>query len=213
MDPIYPWLDPIEVRRMADRLMRIDCAPKASFTDVGFDEGFVGFTPATPATPAAPATPATSATPATPAILSAHEKIAQTPITAAPPRAETLEPPAGVSEPSQLGIKRFRDWMHQEFSATEVFILDGEGEVIFDESGHGRLHFLARSLALESRRPGWSGGHVRLKISADATLEIIPAESAHRRLVLGAVVPQALAAATVVTVMAALTRAATPPTV
>jgi len=201
MDPIYPWLDPIEVRRMADRLMRIDCAPKASFTDVGFDEGFVGFAPATPATPA------------TPAILSAHEKIAQTPITAAPPRAETLEPPAGVSEPSQLGIKRFRDWMHQEFSATEVFILDGEGEVIFDESGHGRLHFLARSLALESRRPGWSGGHVRLKISADATLEIIPAESAHRRLVLGAVVPQALAAATVVTVMAALTRAATPPTV
>ena len=77
--------------------------------------------------------------------------------------------------------------MRHNFSATGIFILDREGAVVFDESHHGRLHFLARSLALASRRPGASAGNVHVKIGAGATLEVIPVETAHGGLVLGLV--------------------------
>ena len=101
--------------------------------------------------------------------------------------------------------------MHHNFAATGIFILDREGAVIFDESNHGRLHFLARSLALASRRPGASAGNVHVKIGAGATLEVIPVETAYGCLVLGAVVPDSLAPASVVAVMEALALVASPP--
>jgi hypothetical protein len=84
-------------------------------------------------------------------------------------------------------IRRFRDWMHQQFSASGIFILDREGAVIFDEGDHSRMHFLARSLALASRRPGASAGNVHVKIGAGITLEVIPVETPYGCLVLGAV--------------------------
>jgi hypothetical protein len=108
-------------------------------------------------------------------------------------------------------ITRFRDWMHRNFSATGIFILDREGAVIFDESSHGRLHFLARSLALASRRPGASAGNVHVKIGAGATLEVIPVETAYGCLVLGAVVPDALDPPSVNAVIDALNQVAAPP--
>lgn len=177
---------------MAERLMRPERAsPEVSSTDVGFDDGFIGFASApelvTTTTPPTPESP--------------------------PPATASIEatPPTGARELFLTRIHNFRDWMRQEFSATGVFILDGQGGVIFDESGHGRLHFHARNLALATRRPGISAGSVHLKISADATLEVIPVETATVRLVLGAVVPQALAPVTVFAVMEALAKVATPP--
>ncbi|MEX1048304.1 MAG: hypothetical protein WED15_02165, partial [Akkermansiaceae bacterium] len=118
MNPINPWLDPIEVRRMADRLMRPNrAAPVASPTDAGFDEGFIGFT----SDPLEP-----------PAV--AREEVAKPVFKAAEPtvRAPQSTPVPGVREPFLDGLTRFRDWMHREFSATEVFILDAVGGVIFD---------------------------------------------------------------------------------
>jgi hypothetical protein len=82
--------------------------------------------------------------------------------------------------------------MHTRFSATGLFILDREGAVIFDEGTQGRLHFLARSLALASRRPGTAATNVHVKIGVGATLEVIPVDTAFGCLVLGAVVPDTL---------------------
>ena len=101
--------------------------------------------------------------------------------------------------------------MHQHFAASGLFILDREGAVIFDESSHGRLHFLARSLALASRRQGSSAGNVHVKIGAGATLEVIPVDTAYGCLVLGAVVPEPLQPAAVTAVMKALAEVAAPP--
>ena len=86
-----------------------------------------------------------------------------------------------------------------------------EGAVIFDESSHGRLHFLARSLALASRRPGALAGNVHVKIGAGATLEVIPVDTTYGCLVLGAVVPEALDPPAVLAVMEALALVAAPP--
>ncbi len=193
MDPVYPWLDPIEVRRMADRLMKPNREPSVTVTDAGFDDGFVGY--GTDSVSRPPPPPA-----AAPAIHTTVAKVSAQP--------ESLFIARG---PFLDRITRFRDWMHQDFAATGIFILDREGAVIFDESHHGRLHFLARSLALASRRPGASAGNVHVKIGAGATLEVIPVETAYGCLVLGAVVPESLAPASVSTVMEALARVASPP--
>ena len=108
-------------------------------------------------------------------------------------------------------IGRFRDWLQQYFEASGVFILDRDGGVIFDESGHGKLHYLARSLALTSRRPGNPAANVHVKIGAAATLEVIPVETPYGWFVLGAVVPEPMAPAAVAVIMEALARVAAPP--
>jgi hypothetical protein len=169
MDPINPWLDPTEVRRLAERLLYPAHESAMTATDAGFDEAFIGY-----------ATP--------------HATQPPTP----PPVKET-----GDESPHDR-IIRFRDWMREHFSATGVFILDHKGTVIFDESSHGRLHFFARSLALASRRPAASLSNVRIKIGAGSILEIIPLETVHGDLVLGAVVPDALDSISVARIMAAL---------
>lgn len=119
--------------------------------------------------------------------------------------------PTSARGPFLERIQRFRAWTCQQFGATGIFILDREGSVIFDEGSHGRLHFLARSLALASRRQGGSAGNVHVKIGVGATLEVIPIDTAYGCLVLGAVVPDALPPAAVTAVKEALSQVATPP--
>ncbi len=197
MDPINPWLDPVEVRRLAHRLMTPNREPAALLPEAGFGGGFVGYASDPVSQPIAPPPPPQ-------AIHAPAAPLANNP----PPRAEN---PTIARSPFLDRISRFRDWMRHNFSATGIFILDREGAVVFDESHHGRLHFLARSLALASRRPGASAGNVHVKIGAGATLEVIPVETAHGGLVLGAVVPEALDPPAVLAVMEALALVAAPP--
>lgn len=199
MDPIYPWLDSTEVRRLADNLMRPHTAPTVTVMDPGFENGFVGYEASQPLETATP--------PPLPA--QAHS----TPEPVPKPAAVHVPPPNPTAAQGPLPdrFSRFRDWMHRHFSASGIFILDREGAVIFDESHHGRLHFLARSLALASRRPGTTPGNVHVKIGATSILEVIPVETAHGRLVLGAVVPGSLDPQAVAAVMTALVQVMSPP--
>ena len=224
MDPINPWLDPVEVRRLAERLMRPELAPAAPPVEAGFGERFEGFAKTTQAatpvvapaaqpsqTPAPAAPPREVLTPAPPA------RETPAPAPAPPPAAAPAPapmPPADAGAqargPFPSRLQSFRQWMQTNFGASGIFILDREGAVIFDESSHGRLHFLARSLAMASRRPGSSAGNVHVKIGAGATLEVIPVDTPYGCLVLGAVVPEALDPAAVSAVMEALVRSASP---
>jgi hypothetical protein len=190
-DPIHPWLDPIEVRRLAEGLMKPHREPPVTVSDAGFDAEFVGY--ATDRPPAA--TP--------PSVVEAPVRAAVGPV--------VQESTSTARGPFLDRITRFRNWLHDQFGATGIFILDREGAVIFDESSHGRLHFLARSLALASRRQAASGGNVHVKIGAGATLEVIPVDTAYGCLVLGAVVAESLPPASVAAVMAALAEVAAPP--
>jgi hypothetical protein len=201
MDLIFPWLDPAEVRSLATQLMMPDREIPTARGDAGFGENFVGFGPTL--TPKAASQPPSTASP-TPASPAPASTLLSFP--------ETAEPAAPVVRAPFLGrINRFRDWMHQNFGASEIFILDREGLVIFDESHHGRLHFLARSLALASSRPGASTGNVHVKIGSDTTFEVIPVNTPYGWLVLGAIVPEALGQPAVTAVMRALIVVASPP--
>lgn len=241
MDPLNPWLDPIDVRRMAERLLQPLSEAPAPVADPGFGEAFVGFSPdSTVSTPrpapiqfpipaptlnslAAPVS-ASAPLPITPGQAARHNPAAAVPqpytfpAPSAVPVFQVFQSPPPVTpdpvaarSPFLERINRFRDWMRLNFAATGIFILDREGAVLYDESNHGRLHFLARSLALASRRPGTTGRNVHVKISAQATLEVIPVETPYGCLVLGAVVPESLNPLAISAVMDALLRAASPP--
>lgn len=218
MDPVNPWLDPVEVRRLAERLIRPVRDTSLAVSDAGFDDAFVGYAAGRPSAPTTPAPLPAQALPAR-VVAPADEPPPLPPRPTTPAQPETpasAVPPAQPATTTVRGpfldrIQRFRDWMHHHFAATGIFILDREGAVIFDESHHGRLHFLARSLALASRRPGSSSSNVHVKIGAAATLEVIPVDTAYGTLVLGAVVPEALQPNAVSAVMEALSQVAAPP--
>ncbi len=219
MDPIYPWLDPIEVRRLADRLMKPNHEPSVTVSDAGFDEGFVGFASSQAPPPASPLPPppAREEPPWQGLPVPARQQLPPPSVREVPARQidspyQSMADTQTTARGSFLDrIIYFRDWLHDCFSATDIFILDREGAVIYDESNHGRLHFLARSLALASRRPGASAGNVHVKIGASSTLEVIPVETAYGCLVLGAVVPEPLDPPSVTAVMEALSLVAAPP--
>ena len=213
MDPINPWVDANEVRRLAERLLTPPSQPDVTVRDAGFDAGFIGFASeraayAPPAfTPPPPPPPAPR--PAIPEVMVPTPPPA--PPAAPSPFEAVVEPRTTVRGPFLDRITRFRDWFVNEFAATGIFILDREGSVIFDESGNARLHSLARDLALASRKPGGPPANVHLKIGTRATLEVIPVETAYGYLVLGAIVPEILPPAAIAEVMDALMKAASPP--
>ena len=241
MNPISPWLDPVELRRLAENLL----APANPVltpppSDAGFDSAFVGFAsnPATtstaPSSPTAPEDPLpvtadsasslpernTGVPPVTENRHSAcppvNEPTGETPILqdrrdACPPAEAQPEPRSLARNAFSERMQRFRDWLSHHFAATGVFVLDRNGGVIFDDSGHGRFHFLARSLATTSRQPGAPAGNVHVKIGTSGTLEVIPVETPFGWIILGAVVPDALPPAAVVVIIDALSQAAAPP--
>ncbi len=203
MDVVHPWLDPVEVRRLAERLLAPVREQAVPIQDAGFGEQFVGYEPSV-ANPPAPA-------PVVPVAVVAPQVVS-------PPDPEpvAVEAPAARNDgrgPFLDRIGRFRDWLNRNFQAVGVFLLDREGAVIFDESGHGKLHFLARSLAVASRRPGGMPGNVHVKVGASATLEVIPVDTPYGCLVLGAVVPAPLEPDAIADVMNALRLVASPPQV
>lgn len=199
MDPVNPWLDPSEVRHLAEQLLRPVAPARLSAADPGFDSSFVGFSsPGSAVGSVAEREPQ----PPTP---QPHE-------TKAPPPPETRQPPSPTPPPTPSRsrflerIQIFRDWLAKHFGATDIFILDREGKVIFDESGHGRLHFMARNLALASR----GSGNIHVKIGPASILEVIPCETPYGRIFLGAIVPEALPSNHIHTITEVLIQTASP---
>ena len=229
MDPIYPWLDPVEVKRLAESLLKPLRQPNLKVADAGFDAGFVGYATGSSSQAKAPVVVSSLEIPAlvmpSPAHDLSSDPFAVTDMSSpAPPVLEPAPVPVPVVErvvappveetkavvriPVQESVIRFRDWMRENFAATGIFILDREGEVLFEDGHQGRLHFLARSLAIAPRSPSVGPGNVHVKIGAGSMLEIIPVDSPHGRMVLGVVVPEALVPSSVGVVMDALSQIA-----
>ena len=207
MDPINPWVDAEEVRRLAERLLTPFRQPETTIRDAGFDSDFIGYASERNQAAPAVAAPVPPRPPAPEHAIIVPEAAASFPFQPATPEPRNTI----VRGPFLDRITRFRDWFASEFSATGIFILDREGFVIFDESGNEKLHSLARNLALASRKPGSPPANVRLKIGNRATLEVIPVDTAYGYLVLAAIVPDVLQPASIATVMDGLARAASPP--
>jgi hypothetical protein len=174
MNPIDTWVDTDEVRRLAERLMSPDRQTRPNIQESGFDDSFVGFAEAKPAAPVvATAAPTPPPAPA--------------PKAAAPPQTHT----ALAAEKSPAAPSAFNGlaaWLHQQYGASAVFVVNLDGTVLLDE-GCAHLHFAARGMALnwkirDAIKP------VRLLVHAGSYLELIPLNHPQGRLILGIIVPQ-----------------------
>ena len=223
MDAVNPWLDPSEVRHLAEQLLRPVAPAQLSAADPGFDDSFVGFTKSHhTSSPDLPPESHRAESPAEETPLPSEQIVEEAPISGADeelaptepaPTSETTEttppspPPAPPSKTRFLErIEIFRDWLANNFNATDIFILDREGKVIFDESGHGRLHFMARNLALASR----GSSNIHVKIGPSAILEVIPCETPYGRIILGTLVPESLPSDHLQTIVEVLKQTASP---
>lgn len=209
MNPLNPWVDTAEVRRLAERLLAPATQPSPAIRDAGFDAGFIGYASGTitASPPLPPEPPARPPAPLVERTIEATPEIAS----AASPFQPLQETRKVVRGPFLDRISRFRNWFASEYSASGIFILDREGAVIFDESGNEKLQSLARNLALASRKPGNPPSNIRLKIGTRATLEVIPVDTAYGYLVLAGIVPDTLSPQAILAVMDALSKAAAPP--
>jgi hypothetical protein len=204
MDTINPWLDPAEVRQLAEKLIRPVEQSAIVSSDAGFDTSFVGFLdadePAAEKATAASTTPAAAVTPtpvAAPVVTTpapTHAPLPSAPISNLPAALSKLKPAVKVAPTPQVTtlldsrFDKIRNWLTEEFSAKEIFILDQTGAVIFDESHHGRLHFIARDLILQANQKQ----NVRVKFGPSANLELIPCENPKGLVILGALFPYTL---------------------
>jgi len=216
MDPINPWIDPTEVRQLAEKLLRPVEHSRIVSTNPGFDTSFVGFLDtdetekeiapvvapkpvevvAKTPTPSAPtSTPAPAPTPITPT-----QSVAVTTPTPSIPapinpaafskinKVVKVAPEPKVTTLLDSRFQILRNWLVDNFTAKEIFILDHTGSVIYDESHHGRLHFIAKDLILQAKQTQ----NVRVKFGPDANLELIPCETPNGIAILGALFPNSL---------------------
>ena len=90
-------------------------------------------------------------------------------------------------------LHRFSQLVRQDFGASAMFLIDNDGQVILDEVENPKLIQVARTLAnasyTASRQSAGSAavGNLHVKISASATLEVVPVHSRYGLLVLGVV--------------------------
>lgn len=111
-----------------------------------------------------------------------------------------------IIDPTAARFHSFRDWLAQHFQAKDIFILDHAGKIIFDETSHGRLHFMARSFINASSIPS----NIHVKISSSAVLEVIPCETPNGLIILGTLLPKSLAPEQVKIITDVLLQAASP---
>lgn len=209
MDPVEPWIDGDAVRRLARQLAappQPDVRPAPE--DAGFGSVFEGFLAPRPAVTPPPL-------PASARAVAAADEVPK-PFLAKPPTGVPPSPPAAPDtadpsrEPLLARLGRFREWLVSQLDARGAFILERDGDLVLDDPDFAKLHFLARSLAQAYRPVKGEVGNVHVKVGAEAYLVVVPVDTAFGRLVLGAVLPKPLDAATVEVVADALKRAAQP---
>lgn len=203
MDPLQPWVDAQEMRRLAEALMTVPMRAPSTPEDAGFNGDFIGFANDPKPSPSVPRpAPEKALPPPAAAVVTTPTE----PVRAAAPVVTTR-----VRGPFLERLSRFREWLLAHGRVQGLFVLDKDGAVIFDDGDHERLHFMARSLAMAAKRSpdGWS--HVHMKVGSTGLLEVIPIETVYGRMVLSLIVEHPLNAADVAPLTAALQQAVAPP--
>jgi len=180
MDPINPWIDPGETRRMAERLMLPSREPVSAPEYTGFDDSFVGFSDADPETEmqsGAGDTPSFDA-----GVEASKDMPAEQPVDLAEEKPRHEEEAPGNTDPA---LGKPHAMLREKYSAVASFMITSKGEVAFDEGGFHGFHFILKDLVKSAAEPV----HMRIKLGARMFLEIIPIEDGDGCNWLGVVVP------------------------
>jgi hypothetical protein len=234
---VSQWLDPDEVRSLAEGLLAKTPVSQIPSHESVFGESFEGFdgepalsdtipTPVVPSAPpvqsmaSEPVSPFSQAAPKPKPARSVVEEIKrpvqptsfrkeQAPVASAAPAKQAL-----LGLPCALGT--FSDWLKKQTPILAAFVCDPKGEVVLDEIGSEKLIKVARSLTLASitKGAGESSGLLQIKIAKDRMIEILPLESKEGHSIAGLVVVRPLTSEALTTIRrsfeTALSRSSTP---
>lgn len=203
INSVTPWLDANEVRQLAERLSQpIPSQTNPSSLDITGD-AFEGFTTMDPVIPQA-AKPQRVDPPVDPPISPAP---LTTPTAVVAPVTTASQP----YRPSPSLLLHFRNWMRENFSTAGIFLLDRDGQVLFDENHNSRMHFVAKSIITNPPASEDGSSNIRVKIHSGLNLELIPVKTEIGWLVLGAEIPEPLPAAEIDAIRNAVKLVASPP--
>lgn len=169
MDPIESWVDPQEVKRLAEALMNPVARTNAPSDDATYSKHFVGFAEARDdkkfiasdgRTPSA--VPTSSQT----TLVGAHGYLSQQ-------------------------LKNFRETLPSPIPYKGFFALHNESQVIYDDGDHQHLHFVARDWIKTLNSS--SHQHVQLRIGSSDFLEMISFQTHDGVIALAFIVSRALA--------------------
>ncbi len=111
---------------------------------------------------------------------------------ATPKPAEPIAPVIGTETPSKpepsQGSSILREWLSTQKQLVQVFIVNQNGEILYDDHSLKSLHFIAKNLA---HKPGDSE-NIRLRLGPKEILELIPCNLEKGNIVMGAVVANPL---------------------
>ncbi len=212
MDPIAPWLDRDELRRLAEALIAQPPEgddPRAPET---YGDSFEGFAeadakPSEPdeTGPAPEQTTAASggeaqareALSAARAIAARGGLLADGDSTSGPAPAAAAPSSRPARVPFVERLQTFGSWLREGISTATWFLLDREGRVLADEVHSAKLHQVAGTLARASRTATRQAGGsavtgLRVRIGPEQTMEVVPINTRFGPLVLGVIVPRPL---------------------
>ncbi len=96
-------------------------------------------------------------------------------------------------EEFRVRMANFWNLLRHHLSIKGLFILDKNGAPIFDDSDHGKLYFMARSLANTAKSSPDGMGNIQVRVGSTLTLVVIAVETAFGKMILGLLSENALA--------------------
>lgn len=236
---VSQWLDPDEVRSLAEGLLAQNPVSQIPSHESVFGKDFEGFdgesnlsTQPLQSVTSEPANPFPQASPKSKPARSVVDGIKQSvrpdpfregqppvALTAAVKQAAPLEVVSSRSSglpslPRALGT--FSNWLKKQTPILAAFVCDPKGEIVVDDVGSEKLIKVARSLALASvtMGEGAPSGLLQVEIAKDRMIEILPLESKEGHSIAGLVVARPLTSEALATIRrsfkTALSRSSTP---
>jgi hypothetical protein len=200
---VSQWLDPDEVRSLAEGLLAKTPVSQIPSHELVFGESFEGFDGepilSNPVDPPGPPVQPIASEPVNPFHEGQSSPVGSTsPVNQVAPHKVATSQKAKRSSgglpslPRALGT--FSDWLKKQTPILAAFVCDPKGVVVFDEVGSEKLIKVARSLALASSNKGTgeSRGLLQVVIARDRMIEILPLESKEGLSIAGLVVARPL---------------------
>ncbi|MEO1833784.1 MAG: hypothetical protein ABGZ08_14730 [Akkermansiaceae bacterium] len=207
---VSQWLDPDEVRSLAEGLLAKTPVSQIPSHESVFGENFEGFDgePSSSAPPlqsiaSEPSNPFSQTAPKPKSHRPAIEELKQparpdsfyeqqSPVAPTASAQKTARPSGLSSLPRALGA--FSDWLKKQTPILAAFVCDPKGQIMLDEVGSEKLIKVARSLvhALITKGVGEPGELLQVVIAEDRMIEILPLKSNEGHSIAGLVVARPL---------------------
>lgn len=179
MDPVQPWVDAEEMRRLAEALMASPTVIPKTIAEVGYSQEFEGY-----------AGDAPTVTVGHKLLDPVVAAIVEPAVRSDPTQPMRADPLTFVKAPYAPRLRQYVEWVCSREPVLGMFLLNHDGKIVYDSGDHARYHFMARSLAQAAQRQQLA--HAQMKIGAGDLLEVIPVDVEVGQWVVGLIMNRSL---------------------